>query len=160
MEDCGKQESQAAAASRSTYVDQVAVATSSNEATSANTAWRNTPPPAKFNDNPSPQIGPQAMPSWMDSASVSSATSRKSDAVRLRLSLNTCTCTITRDGHLRGVQGVQNVPRSAWVKTDAASKPTCLNRRRVYCFAGSVGFYPRAARYILYLLYPPSGAHL
>ena len=39
----------------------------------------------------------------------------------------------------------------------------CLNRRRVCRFAGSVGFYPRAARYILYLPTPPPpppGAHL
>ena len=30
-----------------------------------------------------------------------------------------------------------------------------LNRRRVSHFAGSVGFYPCAARYIMYSLYPP-----
>ena len=31
---------------------------------------------------------------------------------------------------------------------------TCLNRRRVCRFAGSVGFYPRTTRYILYPRYP------
>jgi hypothetical protein len=36
----------------------------------------------------------------------------------------------------------------------------CLNRRCVCRFAGSVGFYPRAARYILYPLYPARCPHL
>jgi hypothetical protein len=41
----------------------------------------------------------------------------------------------------KGTGEVQNVPRSAWVKTDAAS--VCLNRRRLYRIAGSIWFYPR-----------------
>jgi hypothetical protein len=59
---------------------------------------------------------------------------------------------------LGGRRGVQNIPRSACVKTNGASRrvPTDVTLAR---FAGSVGFYPRAARYILYPLYPP-GAHL
>ena len=35
----------------------------------------------------------------------------------------------------------------------------CLNRRRICHFAGSVGFYPRATRYILHPLYPLPGAN-
>jgi hypothetical protein len=52
----------------------------------------------------------------------------------------------------RGVQGVQNVLRS--VSKNRRCQRACLNRLRVCRFAGSVGFYPRAARNILYLLYP------
>jgi hypothetical protein len=53
-----------------------------------------------------------------------------------------------------GVQRVQNVSRCAWVKTDAAS--VCVSTDVAFTvFFGSVGFYPRAARYILYPLYPP-----
>jgi hypothetical protein len=52
---------------------------------------------------------------------------------------------------------VQNVPRSAWVKADAAS--VCVSKgRRVCRFAGSVGFHPRTARYILYPQVPTSEA--
>ena len=64
-----------------------------------------------------------------------------------------------------GSTGVQNVSRSAWVNTDAASKTanaTSVETRLLAASvfphalrAGNVRFYPHAARYILYPLYPP-----
>ena len=61
---------------------------------------------------------------------------------------------LLRGEHLGGggeVQGVKNAPRSAWVKTDAASKTanaTSVETRFGFVETGSVGCYPRAARYI------------
>ena len=53
------------------------------------------------------------------------------------------------------VKEVQNVLRSAWIKTDAARKTANAMSVETRMLAAS-GFYPRAARHILYPLYPPS----
>ena len=58
-----------------------------------------------------------------------------------------------RGGHL-GVQGVQSIPRSAWVKTDAASRRVSADVACAVLLAAS-GSYPRDARYILYPCTPP-----
>ena len=63
----------------------------------------------------------------------------------------------SRGGHLGSTGGTECT--SQRVGKNRRCQRMCLNRRRVCRFAGSVGFYPRAARYILYPPYPP-GAHL
>ena len=56
--------------------------------------------------------------------------------------------TLTRGGHpWWGYKGTECT--SQRVGKNRRCQQTCLNRRRVCRFAGSVGFYPRAARYIL-----------
>jgi hypothetical protein len=57
-----------------------------------------------------------------------------------------------------GVQEVQNVLRSAWVKTEATS--VCLNRRRICRFAGSVSFLPTRCEVHSIPSVSPPGAHL
>jgi hypothetical protein len=57
-----------------------------------------------------------------------------------------------RGGHL-GVGTGGTECTSQRLGKNRRCQQTCLNRRRVFRFAGNVGFYPRAARYILYLLY-------
>jgi hypothetical protein len=50
----------------------------------------------------------------------------------------------SRAEHLGGTRGTECT--SQRVGKNRRCQQTCLNRRRVYRFAGSVGFYPRATR--------------
>ena len=59
----------------------------------------------------------------------------------------------------RGSQGVQDVPRSAWVKTETARKMANPSSVGIHTLAASV-FTHAPARYILYLLYPEVGLRL
>jgi hypothetical protein len=53
---------------------------------------------------------------------------------------------------VQGVQGIQNVPCSAWVKTDDAADVSQQTSRLPLCWQRR--FLPTRKRYILYLLYP------
>ena len=68
---------------------------------------------------------------------------------------------VHRGGHLGGGTGVQNVPRSAWVKTDAASRHVSTDVTFAVLLAASVLTHALRGTYILYPSYPPPlGAHL
>ena len=67
-------------------------------------------------------------------------------------------CTASAIALSRGYRGIECT--SQRVDKNRRCQRVCLNRRRVCRFVGSVGFYPRAARYILFPPVPRTGLYM